>query len=50
MVTTSQKYVIDKHTKKKKESRHNSKDSHQITTEQREERGKKDLQKQIQNN
>ena len=31
MVTTSQKSTIDTHTKKKKESKHNTKYSHQIT-------------------
>ena len=31
MVTTNQKSVIDKHTKKKKEFKHNTKDSHQPT-------------------
>ena len=30
MVTTNQKSTIDKHTKKKKQSKYNSKDSHQI--------------------
>ena len=30
MVTTNQKSIIDIHTKKKKESKHNTKDSHQI--------------------
>ena len=32
-VTTNQKSTIDIHTKKKKESKHNTKDSHQITRE-----------------
>ena len=31
MVTTSQKSVTDTYTKKRKESKHNIKDSHQIT-------------------
>ena len=35
IVTTSQKSTIDIHTKKKKESKHNTKDSHQITREQK---------------
>ena len=35
MVTTNQVSIIDIHTKKKKESKHNTKDSHQITREQR---------------
>ena len=36
MVTAKQKSIIDIHTKKKKESKHNTKDSHQITREQKE--------------
>ena len=47
MVTTPQKPVI--HTKKKKESEYNTKDSYQITREQKRKR-KRDLQEQIQNN
>ena len=31
MVITNQKPIIDKHTKKKKKSKHKTKDSHQIT-------------------
>ena len=56
MVTTNQKSVIDTHTKKKNESRHNTKDSHQIIREENQRRRKKereekkDLQKQVQNN
>ena len=38
MVTTNQKSIIDTHTqkktKKKKKSKHNTKDSHQITGEE----------------
>ena len=34
MVTTNQKSTIDTHTKKKKESKHNTKVSHQITREE----------------
>ena len=34
MVTTNQKSIIDIHTKKEKESQHNTKDSHQITREE----------------
>ena len=51
MVTANQKSKIDIHTKKKKEYKHNTKDSHQITRNENK-RGKeiKDLQKQIQNN
>ena len=33
MVTVNQKSIINKHTKKKKETRYNSKDSHQNTKE-----------------
>ena len=33
MVTTIQKCITDIHTKKKKESKHNTKNSHHITTE-----------------
>ena len=35
MVNTSQKSIIDTHTKTRKESRHNTKDSHQIIQEQK---------------
>ena len=35
MGTTNQKSTIDKHTKKKKQSEHNTKDSHQITRGQK---------------
>ena len=35
MVTTNQKSVIDTHAKKRKELKHNTKDSHQITGEQK---------------
>ena len=34
MVTAKQKSIIDVHTKKKEESKYNSKDSHQITREE----------------
>ena len=34
MKTAKQKSIIDIHTNKKKESRHNTKDSHQITREE----------------
>ena len=34
MGTTNQKSTIDIHTKKKKESKHNTKDSHQIIKEE----------------
>ena len=52
MVTTNQKSIIDTHTKKRKESKHNAKDSHQITREEnkRKERNNKELQKQPPNN
>ena len=51
MVTTNQKCIIDIHTHKKKESKYNSPQSHQITREE-ENGGKeeKDLQTQTQNN
>ena len=49
MVTANQKSVIDIYTKKKKESKHNTKESHQITREENKRR-KENLQKQIQNN
>ena len=32
-VTTNQKYILDTHVKKINESKHNTKDSHQITME-----------------
>ena len=51
MITAKQKSIIDRHTKKKKESKQNTKDSHKIRREENKRRkGKKDLQKQIQNN
>ena len=34
MVTTNHKSVIGTHTKKRKESKHNTKESHQITMEE----------------
>ena len=34
MITTNQKSTIDTHTKKKKESKHNTKISHQLTREE----------------
>ena len=49
IVTTNQKSIIDTHTTKKKEPKHNTKDSHQITRNKRKRKGKKDLQKQPQN-
>ena len=36
MVTANQKSVKDTHTKKKKECKHNTKDSHHITRKQKE--------------
>ena len=52
MVTTDQKSPIDRHTKKKKESKHNTKVSHQITrveniTEREEQRPMKTNPKQL---
>ena len=44
MVTANQKSTIDTHTNKKKQSKHNTKDSNQTTREGK----KKDRQKQIQ--
>ena len=34
MVSANQKSTIDTHTKKEKQSKHNTKDSHQITREE----------------
>lgn len=52
MVTTNQKSTIDIPTKKKKESKHNTKDNHATTREknERQREGEKDLQKQSQTN
>ena len=50
MATTNQKSTIDMHTKKKVQSKHNTKDSLQITTEENKRRGEKHLQKQTENN
>ena len=40
MVTANQKSIIDKDTKKKKETKNNTKDSHQIIREQNKEKGR----------
>ena len=40
MVTANQKSIIDTHTQKRKESKHNTKDSHQITREKSKRRRK----------
>lgn len=48
IVTTNQKPTKDTYTKKKKESKQNTKDSHQIAEESKEERNK-ELQKQENN-
>ena len=49
MVTTKQIYIIDLHAEEKKESKHNTIDSLQITREGNKRRkGEKDLQNQIQ--
>ena len=48
MGIANQKSTIDTHANKKKQSKHNTRDSHQATKE--ENKGKKDQQKQIQNN
>jgi len=47
MGTTDQNSTTDIHTKKKKQSKHNSKVRHQITRENKRGREEKDLQKQI---
>ena len=49
MVTKNQKSIIDTHTTKKKESKHNTKVSHQVMRA-KEERKKNHLQNQIQHN
>ena len=50
MATTNQKSTIDGHTKKKVQSKHNTKGSLQITKEENKRgRGEKDLQKQTKN-
>ena len=41
MVTANQKSTIDTHTNKKKQSKHNTKESHQTTREVNKRRGKK---------
>ena len=46
MATKNQKSIIDIHTKKKVQSKHNTKDRLQITKENKRGRGEKDLQKQ----
>ena len=49
MVITNQKSTIDTNIKQKKEFKHNTKDSHQITREESKRRNEqKDLQKQLQ--
>ena len=51
MGTTNKKFAMDTHTKNKKQSKHNTKDRHQITRENNKRgREEKDLQKQTQNN
>ena len=49
-VTTNQKSIINTHTKKRNESKCNTKGSHQIVREDNERRRKKELQKQPPNN
>ena len=44
MVTTNQNSTTDTHTNKKKQSKHNTKDSHQVPKEEKEE-GKKKITK-----
>ena len=41
MVTTSQKFITDTHTHKRNESKHITKDNHQITREQKKKKGVK---------
>ena len=51
MVPTNQKSIIDIHTKKRKEHKYNTKNSHEITKEEYRRRKEfEKLQKQIQNN
>ena len=50
MVTANQKSKIDIHTKKEKELKHKTKVTRSQEKRTKEERKKKDLQKQIQNN
>ena len=51
MVITNQKSTIDTNIKQKKEFKHNTKDSHQITKEESKRRNEqKGLQKQVENN
>ena len=50
MVTTSTKSTIDTHSQKKKQSKQNTKHSHQTTREQERKGRKNDLQEQIQDN
>ena len=49
MGTTNQKSTIDTHTKKKKQSKHNTKDNHQITREESKKK-KKGTKKNYKNN
>ena len=50
MARANQKSILDIHTKKKQESKHNIKDSHHITEQKSSKERKKNLQKQIKNN
>ena len=50
MATTNQKSTIDINTKMKVQSKHNTKDSRQITKEEIKRRGEKHPQKQTENN
>ena len=45
LVATNQKSIIDTHTKKRKESKHNTKDRHQITREESKRKRKKQTNK-----
>ena len=50
MITTNQKSIMYKHTQKGNESKHNTKDNHQITRDKSKRRNQKQQQKQHQNN
>ena len=49
MVTTNQKLIIDTQMKKRKESKHNTKDSHQILRERSKRTNNQELEKQPEN-
>ena len=41
MITTNQKYIVNTHRERKKESKYNTKESHQITGENNQKKNKK---------